>query len=170
MRPAPALLLAVTVNSAAVAVQGRHRLLSRGFGRRAWLVHAGLILPGWLGLAWALASARPAPRPGPGWRALGWGLEAAGLTLVGLGFRALGLGAAVNADLFRTGPRPPVRARAGAVPGVRDPIYLGYAALLAGRSLRRGAPGLLVALEALLLLTVEARIEDWAAARLGHRG
>jgi protein-S-isoprenylcysteine O-methyltransferase Ste14 len=170
-RPALALTLAVAVNSLSVAVEGGTGALSRTFGRGAWLVHAGLVVPPW---AWFLRSLARLPpsrrRVPPALVAAGLMSEGMGLALVALGFRRLGLAAAVNGDLFGLLRPKPVRPLWGVV---RDPIYTGYSALLAGWALRTGRPRLLpVAAEMLALLTLESRIEDWAASAVAtaHHG
>jgi protein-S-isoprenylcysteine O-methyltransferase Ste14 len=163
--PLLALILAVAINSLSVAVQGRTGTLGRMFGRRAWLAHTIIIVPGW---AWFMVSLvrspRTRPRVPPGTVATGLAMEAGGLALVVAGFRRLGPAVLVNGDLFGVSPR---RVEARPVPLVSDPIYTGYAAWMAGWALRTGRPRLLpVAGLMLLLLRLEARIEDRAARRV----
>lgn len=159
--PAAALALAVAVNSASVAVQGRTGLLTRAFGSAGLPVHAAAIVPAW---AWFVRSVSRVPRTGPvppALVAVGLLTEAVGLALVVAGFRRLGPAAAVNGDVFGRVERRPARPLWGAV---RDPIYTGYSTWLAGWAVRTGRPQLLP-LAALMfaLLTLEGRIEDWAA-------
>jgi protein-S-isoprenylcysteine O-methyltransferase Ste14 len=164
VHPALTLTLAVAVNSLSVAIQGRSGALTRAFGQSGWLVHAAIVLPAW---AWFLLSVSAAPQSRhrvPAALALA-GLvgEGAGLALVAPGFRRLGPAAAVNGDLFGLVQRKRVTPVWGVV---KDPIYTGYAAWLAGWALRTGRLQLLpVAAQMLALLTLEARIEDWAARR-----
>jgi hypothetical protein len=81
--------------------------------------------------------------------------------LVALGLREIGLAAVVNGDLFGLSRRRPALGSVHRL--LRDPIYLGYALLLAGRALRTGQDRLVrLALLAGLLLWIEARVEDWA--------
>jgi protein-S-isoprenylcysteine O-methyltransferase Ste14 len=153
-RPATTLALAVGVNTASVALQGTLRPLERAFGRGAVVAHAALIVTGWICF---LRSLRRVPRhlePVPrGTSVAGIIAELIGIRLLWSGFRRLGLRALVNADLFGLGRRT----------RIRDPIYAGYALWLAGFAARSGRPGLLpVAGEMLVLLWVEARVEDWA--------
>lgn len=164
-RPALMLALAVTVNSLSVAAEGRRGALSHVFGRRAWLVHAALVIPAWASFLRSLPRVpQSACRRRPAHVCAGLIGEALGLGLVAAGFRRLGLAAAVNGDVFGLMPRQP---DAGPLLGVvRDPIYTGYSAWLAGWALRTGRFRLLpVAAEMLVLLFLEARIEDWAAAK-----
>jgi protein-S-isoprenylcysteine O-methyltransferase Ste14 len=157
------LAAAVAVNTAAVAAEGRWRLLDRRFGRRAWVAHTALVLPAWAAFLRSLPQApRTWPRPARAARVTGVAAECGGALLVALGFWRLGPAAAVNGDLFGLVPRRPLGPLWGVVP---DPIYTGYALWLAGWALRTGRPRLLpVAAEMLALLTVEARVEDRAAA------
>jgi protein-S-isoprenylcysteine O-methyltransferase Ste14 len=159
------LTLAVGLSSLSVAMEGAYGLLSRTFGRPAWLAHAALSVPPWV---WFLRSLRHIPRtrrrvsPALGWAGLAG--EAAGLALVAAGFLRLGPAAVVNGDLFglidRNRPYRPVFGV------VKDPIYTGYAAWLAGWGLRTGRISLLpLAVQMFVMLTLEARIEDWAAGR-----
>lgn len=164
--PALSLALAVAVNCASVAAEGRCRALSSMFGRSAWLAHAGLVVPPWARFLWSLrrVPGRHVPRAVVGAGLLG---EAAGMALVAMGFHRLGPAAAVNGDVFGLVPRTsgpaPVLGR------VRDPIYTGYSVWLAGWALRTGRLLLLpVAAQMMVLLTLEARIEDWAGTRSGE--
>ncbi|HZV49012.1 MAG TPA: methyltransferase [Candidatus Dormibacteraeota bacterium] len=162
MRPAQRLALAVVVNSASVATEGWCGAWTRVFGHRAWLVHALLILPPWVWFLRSLARVPPRRSASPAPAAAGLIGEAGGLGLVVVGFRRLGLAAAVNGDLFGLMPRKPDPRPVLGV--IRDPVYTGYTAWLAGWALRTGRLRLLpVAAEMLVLLTLEARIEDWAA-------
>lgn len=168
MSAALALLVAVGVNTASVALEGEWRWLTRAFGRRAWIVHSAMIIPPWAWFVVALGGIRPGPTPPPLARAAGVVAEMLGYALVLIGFGTIGAAAAVNGDLF--GLVPPTRKNGWRVRWIRDPIYLGYAGILAGRALRRGSPSLhFIAVEALTLLTAEARVEDWAAGRAAAR-
>lgn len=162
------LLVAVAVNTASVALEGEWRWLTRTFGRRAWVVHSALIFLPW---AWCLVALRrirpgpPMPAPLP---AAGAFTEVVSYALVLFGFGTVGPAAAVNGDIFGLQRRN--RKRGRLLGRIRDPIYLGYAGILAGQAFRRGRPSLLlIAVEALLLLKAEARVEDWAAGRAAAR-
>ena len=96
-----------------------------------------------------------------------WGgtLSIAGTWLVAAGFRKVGPGALVNADVFSDSPR---QWQTDGVYGyVADPIYLGYGLKMAGRALRRRSPQILVVAAWLstLLFAVEAPVERWAHRR-----
>lgn len=163
-RPALILTLAVALNSLSVAVEGGSGALSRAFGPRAWTVHAALVVPAWVWFLLSISRVPPARRRiPPGLALVGLVSEGAGLALVARGFRRLGPAAAVNGDLFGLVERKPVDPVWGVL---KDPVYTGYAAWLAGWALRTGRLSLVpVAAQMFVLLTLEARVEDWAASR-----
>lgn len=167
-RPARALALAVALNSASAAIEGRWHLATRTLGRHAWIAHAGAVVPAWAHFLEALLRSPRSTHPRTRAAAvLGPVLESAGIGLTTVGFRRLGVAAAVNGDLFGLVERRPVRPAWG---WLRDPIYVGYSLWLAGWAVRTGRPQLLpVAAEMLIVLLAEARIEDWAASRLRRR-
>ena len=159
--PAIWLAIAAFANTLSVAAEGWLALHTRLFGRRAWLAHTVVILPGWLCFLASLQSIRPGERRWP----MGRLVEGIGAVMVGLGFLELGPAGAVNGDLFGLGSW---RQQAGGIyQRLHNPIYSGYALLLLGRALRLGSVRLgLVAAESLLLLNVvEARVESHARAR-----
>lgn len=157
--PAIWLAFASAANTLSVAAQGWWKLYTRLFGSRDWVVHAAVIVPGWVAFLASVRSIRPGQRGSQ----LGFLVEVFGAGLVGLGFRELGPAAAINGDLFGLGSlkRPP-----GGIFRVLDnPIYTGYALLLFGRALRLGSARLAItAVESLLLLNaIEARVENRAS-------
>jgi protein-S-isoprenylcysteine O-methyltransferase Ste14 len=158
------LALATGVNSASVWAEGRHRLLSRGFGRHAFAAHLALIAPPWSA---AVAMIVRLPRHPRGTlpnrlRPLGWGLAAVAAAVWIDAFRRLGPRRTANGDIFGEGPAAPVRS--GAYRLLRDPMYDAYALGLGAAALTTGnAAYLALAVESFVVLNVlEARIERLA--------
>lgn len=151
-------------NAVSVLAQARWRFWGRVCGDQALACHAAAIAPAWI---WFLVEEQlmergDQNRPRGLLTLLGVTLSIVGTWLVAAGFRKVGPGALVNADVFSDSPR---QWQTDGVYGyIADPIYLGYGLNLAGRALRRRSPQILVVAAWLsaLLLAVEAPIERWA--------
>ena len=159
---------AVAVNSlSVVALSGERRGSPRSVRVRL-ILHSALILPGWLRFGAELRALEPqrsrrsARRPET---ALGITFEVMGWMMVMAGFRVLGPGALVNADLFESHAMP--RSREGIYAVLGQPIYTGYGLIVFGRGVRRGHP-MLAALGpwlSFLLVAVLAPAENCAFRR-----
>lgn len=167
LRALTAASVAVGVNALSVAAQARWRFWNGVCGEHALVGHAAAVVPGWI---WFLAEERGldggrdiVPEA---WRNLvGSALTLAGAGLVVAGFRKLGPGALLNADLFSDSPHE--WQASGLYGAISDPIYLGYGLSLGGRAVRRRSPESLVVAAWLLALLkgVEAPVERWAHMR-----
>ena len=167
MRALTAATVAVGTNALSVMAQARGRAWERACGEHALACHAAAIAPAW---TWFLLEQqrieRPRTNPQGGWLSiLGGTLTIIGNCLLVAGFRRVGPGALVNADLFSDYPRE--WQSGGVYAPVADPISLGYGLALAGRAVRLRSGGTLVVAAWLsaLLLAVEAPVERWAHPR-----
>ncbi|MFN2466327.1 MAG: methyltransferase [Candidatus Dormibacteria bacterium] len=164
--------VAVSVNALSVSAEARWRSWRRVCGKYALAGHAAVITPGWV---WFLLEEqrldRGQDRPPQGMQNFAGGvLVLFGAILVAAGFRKLGPGALVNADVF--GDSAGEWHTGGFYAHVPDPIYIGYGLGVAGRAVRQNSPGMLLVAAWLsaLLLAIEAPVERWAHKRRGRPG
>lgn len=154
--------LAAGVNTASVALQQRHHILTHIFGPRAWYAHLALIIPPWL---WFLAALGGLNRrihwPLPDTiRMLGSPVRAVAAALWLLAFWQLGPVRTVNGSFFNRGPAEPVRG--GIYRWLQNPMYDSYVLAFVGTGLHHAnAVYLLLAAESYLLLNrFEAQVEN----------
>jgi len=157
-----ALACGAGINTASVAIQARHRLLTRWFGDHAWHAHLVLITPAYVWFVLSLICLEHGVRWPLPWRFRGLGamLIAGAATVWGLAYRQLGPKRTANGYFFGITDEQPVRA--GVFKWLRNPMYDSYVAALAGLALLSGnAAYLALAAEAFVAFNiVEARVEN----------
>ena len=152
---------AAGINTASVAIEQRHGLLTRCFGSRAWYAHLAVISPGW---TWFFLMLRRLgtrtvwPLPGE-LRALGSALLLLGAAGWLSAFIQLGPVRTLNGSNFGRVDADPITG--GAFHWSRSPMYDSYVIALIGRALRdgNGAFLLLAAQSFVLLNLIEAPVE-----------
>lgn len=161
--------LAAAVNTSSVALQQRHRYLTRSLGRAGWYAHLALITPPWALFLLSLAKLDRASR----WRLpvqmrpLGAPILAAAGLLWTLAFKRLGPARMANGYFFGAADSQPVTD--GVFHWLENPVYDSYALALVGQALLGAdARYLVLAAESVLLLNwLEAGVEN-GPFRRGH--
>lgn len=154
--------LAAAVNTSSVALQQRHRYLTRSLGQTGWYAHLALITPPWALFLLSLAKLDKGNR----WRLpaqmrpLGAPVLAAAGLLWAAAFKKLGPARMANGYFFGAADSGPVTD--GVFRWLENPVYDSYALALVGQALLRSdARYLVLAAESMLLLNgLEASVEN----------